>query len=44
MTVEEDMLLTVKKLWEEGKFYKAHEVLEDVKDFPKFPLNYQFDV
>ncbi|MGC8852891.1 MAG: DUF309 domain-containing protein [Hydrogenobacter sp.] len=36
MTVEEDMLLTVKKLWEEGKFYEAHEVLEDIwRLFPR---------
>lgn len=30
MSVEEDMLLTVKKLWDEEKFYEAHEVLEDI--------------
>lgn len=36
MSVEEDMLLITKKFWDEGKFYEAHEVLEDIwRLFPK---------
>lgn len=36
MSVEEEMLLSVKKLWDEGRFYEAHEVLEDIwRLYPK---------
>ena len=36
MSVEEELLLSVKELWDEGRFYEAHELLEDIwRLFPK---------